>query len=70
MIACGHTTDLYCDCSECAWFTQSPAVYFGKSGSDAARQARADGWRMSKDMTRCFAPDHKNSKIKEEQAND
>lgn len=62
MIAANYTTDLYCDCDECkghAWKQPENAQYIGTSWDKTAKNARKDGWRISKDQTRCYAPGHK-----------
>ncbi|WP_252254750.1 hypothetical protein, partial [Escherichia coli] len=33
--------------------------YIGTSWAGCAKEARKDGWRISKDKTRAFAPGHK-----------
>ncbi len=65
MIAANYTMHLYCDCADCTAFMgevdchPGHAEYVGESWSEVARSARKDGWRISKDRTRCFAPGHK-----------
>jgi hypothetical protein len=60
MIAANYTTHLYCDCGECAQaYTQEQSEYIGESWSETARAARKDGWKISADRERCYAPSHK-----------
>ncbi|TCD20938.1 hypothetical protein E0D81_08990 [Lelliottia amnigena] len=65
MIAANYTINLYCDCDECTgkrWGSVDFGEYVGKSWSGCAKEARAEGWRISKDRTRAFAPGHKVSR--------
>lgn len=62
MIAANYTTNLYCDCAECTegkWASPDFGEYVGKSWSECASDARKDGWRISKDRRRSYAPAHK-----------
>jgi len=64
MIAACYTTHLYCDCRECKGETSSYinpefGEYIGESWAETARNARQDGWRISKDRERAYAPGHK-----------
>ena len=62
MIAANYTVHLYCDCEECSshsWRNPEKGEYVGNSWSGCVKEARAHGWRISKDRTRCYAPGHK-----------
>lgn len=58
MIAANYTAVFYCDCEQCKEY---PVVmeYIGTSWTGVAKEARKDGWRISKDRTRCYYPNHK-----------
>lgn len=61
-IAASYTMHLYCDCRQCTngkYQTPDFGEYIGTSWSGCAKEARKDGWRISKDKTRTFAPGHK-----------
>nr|DAG80665.1 MAG TPA: hypothetical protein [Caudoviricetes sp.] len=61
MVAAGYAVHLYCDCDECnskQWRMPCSGEYTGETWSECARQARSDGWSISKDRTRCYAPGH------------
>ena len=61
-IAASYTMHLYCDCRQCTdGKYQSPdfGEYIGTSWAGCAKEARKDGWRISADKTRAFAPGHK-----------
>lgn len=64
MIAANYTAHLYCDCDECksGWSNPDNAEFVGKSWTECAKEARAYGWRISKDRTRAYAPNHKISR--------
>lgn len=57
MIAAAYCLDVYCDCEECQ-YRPVKANYAGKSWTECAKEARKDGWRLSKDRQRAFAPKH------------
>ena len=61
MIAANYTAHLYCDCKDCDehYWEKKEAEYTGKSWAEVATAARRDGWRISEDRTRAFAPGHK-----------
>ena len=61
-IAASYTMHLYCDCRQCTegvYPVPDFGEYIGTSWSGCAKEARKDGWRISKDKTRTFAPGHK-----------
>ncbi len=61
-IAASYTMHLYCDCRQCTngkYQTPDFGEYIGTSWAGCAKEARKDGWRISKDKTRAFAPGHK-----------
>lgn len=61
-IAASYTMHLYCDCRQCTegvYPVPDFGEYIGTSWSGCAKEARKDGWRISKDKTRAFAPGHK-----------
>ncbi|MVW44810.1 hypothetical protein GP658_20380 [Enterobacteriaceae bacterium TzEc013] len=61
-IAASYTMHLYCDCCQCTEGVYSVpdfGEYIGTSWAGCAKEARKDGWRISKDKTRAFAPGHK-----------
>ncbi|ECC9586842.1 hypothetical protein DS547_07695 [Salmonella enterica subsp. enterica] len=65
MIAANYTAHFYCDCEECTsrkWGTPDFSEFIGNSWAQCVKQARADGWRVSADRVRCFAPGHKISR--------
>lgn len=68
MIAANYTMDLYCCCPICdnpsGWPRPKFAQYIGRSWADVVRQARADGWRISKDKCSAYAPGHTKQKAK------
>ncbi|WP_227136707.1 hypothetical protein [Kosakonia radicincitans] len=57
MIAACYIVHLYCDCGEC--YPSVKSEYTGKSWTGCTKEARKDGWRISKDRERCYAPGHK-----------
>lgn len=64
MIVEGYSMDLYCDCRECTAARRSgnlyhPAQFGAYSKGYTTRQARAEGWRISRDRRFCFAPGHR-----------
>lgn len=61
MIAANYTAHLYCDCTECAdqsWKMPVNSEFIGNSWSQCAKEARSEGWRISADRQRCYAPGH------------
>lgn len=61
-IAASYTMHLYCDCLQCTdgkYKSPDFGEYIGTSWAGCAKEARKDGWRISKDKTRAFAPGHK-----------
>lgn len=61
MIAANYTAHFHCDCDDCTskqW--GSPDFYesIGESWTQCATDARKQGWRISADRTRCYAPGH------------
>ncbi|EAZ1617975.1 TPA: hypothetical protein ACNR65_002648 [Escherichia coli] len=61
-IAASYTMHLYCDCRQCTngkYQTPDFGEYIGTSLAGCAKEARKDGWRISADKTRAFAPGHK-----------
>lgn len=64
MIAANYTINLYCDCKKCSEaFRPVEGEFIAESWSQAAKQARKLGWRISTDRTRCFGPDCKIRRI-------
>ncbi|WP_422389434.1 hypothetical protein [Alteromonas macleodii] len=60
MIAANYTAHLYCDCEVCEnSHRQEQAEFIGESWNQVATSARKQGWRISQDRTRCYAPGHK-----------
>lgn len=61
----GFCADLYCDCDGCQLgqiYPRAEADFIGRNMTDISQQARAAGWRISKDRQRCYAPGHKISR--------
>ncbi|HBV1665149.1 TPA: hypothetical protein ACWMBS_003067 [Klebsiella pneumoniae] len=61
----GFCADLYCDCDGCQSgkiYPRAEADFIGRNMTDISQQARAVGWRISKDRQRCYAPGHKISR--------
>lgn len=61
-IATNYTAHFYCDCEKCTglrWGSPDFGEYVGESWTECATAARKDGWRISKDRQRCYAPGHK-----------
>ncbi|WP_411161990.1 ead/Ea22-like family protein [Escherichia marmotae] len=61
-IAASYTMHLYCDCLQCTdgkYKSPDFGEYIGTSWAGCAKEAHKDGWRISKDKTRAFAPGHK-----------
>lgn len=60
MIACGYALDLYCDCEECQ-LSRHPTFgeYVGQTYAECAKQAKADGGKLSHNKRFCAAPNHK-----------
>ncbi|WJT11032.1 hypothetical protein [Vibrio harveyi] len=62
MIVSGYTMELICDCAKCISAENhhliERAEYVGETYSDCAKQAREDGWMLSRDKTHCSAPNH------------
>lgn len=61
MIAANYTMHLYCDCEECAshmWTTPTNILHIGETWADCAKEAKEDGWKISRDRTRAYAPGH------------
>ena len=60
MIVANYTAHFYCDCEACEEASNlEQAEYIGESWAQVSREARKDGWRISADRTRSFAPGHK-----------
>ncbi|WP_075203174.1 hypothetical protein [Pantoea vagans] len=64
MIAAIYSVDLYCDCEECIHWPFT-GTYTGNSWTECSKEARKDGWRISRDRERAFAPNHKIRSLKE-----
>lgn len=71
MIAASYTLHLYCDCERCktdpfAYMEyrrdRGFAEYTGQTWSECAGYARKEGWYISKDRQRAYAPGHKTDK--------
>ncbi len=61
MVTSGYTLALYCDCLKCkenGYWLQEKAEYIGETFSECARDARKDGWTISKCKRYCSAPNH------------
>lgn len=62
MVTAGYTLDLICDCSKCRTtqnhYEIATGEYTGDTYSECARQAKKEGWRISKDKIYCSAPNH------------
>lgn len=63
MITSGYTMELICDCRRCK-STDNPyeiarTEYAGESYSECAKQAREDGWTLSRNRAYCSAPKHR-----------
>lgn len=61
MITSGYTLDLQCDCAKCKqddFYYQSKAEYVGETFGECAKQARQDGWTISRCKRYCSAPSH------------
>ncbi len=61
MITSGYTLALYCDCKKCkehGYRYQEKAEYVGETFSECAKQAREDGWTISRCKRYCSAPKH------------
>ncbi|EGR4074879.1 hypothetical protein D6U78_10225 [Vibrio cholerae] len=65
MIAANYTMHLYCDCSRCSsnGVHREFGEFVGETWGEVAKQARAQGWTISRDKTRCISPKCKNKKI-------
>jgi hypothetical protein len=62
MIAANYTAHFYCDCENCncrPFQAPESGEYVGNSWSQVAKEARKDGWRISKNRERAYAPGHK-----------
>ncbi|WP_259189955.1 hypothetical protein [Serratia sp. BIGb0163] len=61
VISANYTAHLYCDCEKCAasFITSAKDEFTGESWSQCAKEARAEGWRISANRERCYAPGHK-----------
>lgn len=62
MIAANYSVHLYCDCIDCnhdVFSRSTQAEYQNESWTRCANEARKDGWRISKDRERAYAPGHK-----------
>ena len=62
MIAANYTAHFYCDCENCnsgPFQASESGEYVGNSWSQVAKEARKDGWRISKNRERAYAPGHK-----------
>ena len=58
-ISASYTMHLYCDCCQCTngkYQTPDFGEYIGTSWAGCAKEARKDGWRISKDKTRLLRP--------------
>ncbi len=64
MIVSGYSLELYCDCDSCTQYRDSPystsypKIYAGETYSECAKQAKAEGWYLSRDKMNCIAPGH------------
>lgn len=56
MIVRGYTVDLYCDGDGPHGYREDTASFGGETYQDCAKQARAQGWRLSHDRTRALCP--------------
>lgn len=64
MIVSGYSLELYCDCADCTQYrspqysTSYPKIYAGETYAECAKEARKDGWYISRDKLKCIAPGH------------
>lgn len=61
VIAANYTLHIYCDCQKCKdeYWNAARGEYIGETWTDVARQARADGWYISRDRCVAYAYGHK-----------
>lgn len=64
MVVYGYTLHLYCDCALCEGRqnvngSEGAAEYTGETYGECAAQAKAEGWKISRDRGSCTAPGHK-----------
>lgn len=63
MISACYSMELYCDCLACQAAPRRNYVpdseYTGETWGECARQARKDGWYISRDRTTAIKPGHK-----------
>lgn len=64
----GYGLDCYCDNKECSrrnvWPNCGSEQYVGEDKAECYRQARAAGWKFSKDRTRDLCPTCARSKVR------
>lgn len=61
MITSGYTLALLCDCAKCKhdnYYFQEKAEYVGETFAECAKQARQDGWTISRCKRYCSAQNH------------
>lgn len=62
MITSGYTMELNCDCDKCKSTDNHHNIargeFVGESYAECAKQARAEGWVLSRDKVYCSAPNH------------
>lgn len=62
MITSGYTMELICDCAKCKSTNNYHNIvrgeFAGESYTECAKQARKDGWVLSRDKAYCSAPNH------------
>lgn len=59
MIASGYSVDLYCDITDGfahTRFNGGQGQFYGETWQDCAKQAKAEGWLISRDRQRCVCP--------------
>ena len=66
MVVSGYTLELYCDCYACenatpVFGTNKPWTYAGETYTECAKEARKEGWYISRDKQKCIAPGHDRS---------
>lgn len=57
MVVGGYTLDLYCDCqSDAHKHGEFPHQFFGETYSGTSRQAKRQGWKITKDRSKAICP--------------
>jgi hypothetical protein len=69
MIANGYSVDLYCENMSDhnrRWreIGEGKATYTGETWGECARQARRDGWQISRDRQRAYCKYHGRKRVK------